>query len=193
MTAVTANRNIIPLGHSFRFDTENQRAWEDVLTFWKNTYPSLNNGRGVTISDGDKGIAAAHKLVLDLRGKFRCLEHKKQNLMSASGMSADIRGKAITAYMRCNTAMTDAEFATAWASMPPEAHRHFPEPQWPEFFAFKCSQDLHGWYTSSVAESENKSLLDARSLDPFNALLAIVQQCGADRLATKQQTLAIDD
>lgn len=106
-------------------------------------------------------------------------------------MSSDTRGKAIAAYLRCNSAMTDAEFASAWDSMPDEARHHFPEQQWPEFFAFKCPQDLHGWYTSSVAESENKSLLDVRSLDPFNALLAIVQQC-TDRLA-KQQTLAIDD
>lgn len=72
MTTVTANRNIIPLGHSFRFDTENQGAWEDAMTFWKKTYPSLNNGRWVTISDGDKGIAAAHRRVFPLLGKFRC-------------------------------------------------------------------------------------------------------------------------
>lgn len=50
----------------------------------------------------------------------------------------------------------------------------------------KLIADDEGWYTSSVAESENKSLVDARSLDPFNALLAIVQQCGADRSATRE-------
>ena len=178
------------LAYSFRFDTENQGAWEDVFAFAKKHYPALDSPRGVSISDGDKGIANAHRKVFPLRGKFRCYEHKKQNILQHASMSSRVRGEALRAYRLCIEAKTEPDFDAAWADMPDDAHGHFPLGQWPEFFPFKCKQSLHGWFTSSVAESENNTLATARAQDPFSALLTILEQ-SAERLA-KQQTLAIE-
>ena len=160
------------------------------MAFMKKVYPTLDDAHGVTISDGDKGIANAHLKVFPWRGRFRCFEHKKANILQHTGLSARVRGEAIVAYRRCISATTESEFDAAWGSMPDEARSHFPEAQWPEFFPLKCKQRLHGWYTSSCAESENNTLATARSQDPFNALLTIVEQ-QADRQA-KQQLLAIE-
>lgn len=85
---------------------------------------------------------------------------------------------------------SETDTGSASTRMPDEAHGHFLQAQWPEFFPIKCKQSLRGWFTSSVAESENNTLATARSQDPFNVLLTIVEQ-SAERLA-KQQTLAID-
>ena len=190
ITTVTANRNIVALGHSFRFDTENQGAWEDMFVFAKKHYPTLDSPTGVTISDSDKGIANAHRKVLPSRGKFRCYEHKKQNILQHTNLTTRVRGEALRAYRLCLEAKTDSDFDAAWACMPDDARSHFPEGLWPEFFPIKCPQKLHGWFTSSAAESENNTLATARSQDPFNALLTIVEQF-AERVA-KQQTLAIE-
>lgn len=190
ITTVNANRNIVALAYSFRFDTENQGAWEDMFAFAKTHYPTLNTPKGVSLSDGDKGISNAHRKVFPLRGKFRCYEHKKLNILQHSSLTSRVRGEALRAYRLCIEAKTDRDFDAAWACMPDEARGHFPQAQWPEFFPIMCKHSLHGWFTSSVAESENNALATARSQDPFNALLTIVEQ-SAERLA-KQQTLAID-
>jgi len=190
-TTVTANRNIVILAISYRFDPENMTAWEAHLTFSKKCYPCFDDAEGVSISDGDKGIALAHLKVFPLRGKFRCYEHKRINLLeNATGLSTAERGDAIAAYTKCVFATTLSAFDTAWNSMPAAARRHFPENQWQEYFPVHCTQKLHNWYTSSCAESENNSLATARSQDPFNALLTVVELI-AERQA-KQQRKALD-
>ena len=191
MTTVTANRNILGLGYSFRFDTENELAWQDFFKFLKGTFPSLDDEEGVSISDGDKGISSAHHKQFPSRGTFRCYEHKKLNILQhVVGLGRVERRDAIASYKKCVQAVTDHEFDAAWAIMPPSARGLFPLAQWAQYFPVKCKQTLHGWYTSSVAESENNSIETARMQDPFNALVTLAEQF-AERLA-KQQQLALD-
>jgi hypothetical protein len=185
LSTVTANRNIVALGYSFRFDTENETSWEEVMRFMAGTY-NLNDSEGVSISDGDKGIARAHLRVFPNRARFRCFEHKKLNLLQhVKGLSSSERAAAIRAYVACVNAATDAAFQVGWNMMPDGAKRHFPEHDWPEYFPLKCTQVLHGWYTSSCAESENNALVDVRAQDPFTALVTLVERC-ADRMKKQQ-------
>lgn len=190
LTTVTANRNIVALGYSYRFDTENEQSWTEVLRFMGGTY-KLNDRSGVSISDGDKGIARAHRAVFPLRGKFRCFEHKKHNLQQhVKGLNSQQRTAAISAYVECVRAATQSAWEAGWNRMPDEAKGLFPQDEWREYFSLMCDQELHGWYTSSVAESENNALADIRALDPCTALATIVERC-ADRMS-KQQLFAIE-
>ena len=182
VVGLSANKNLIPLCLSIIVGNESNATWGAVLEFAKRHLPYLNraNLKFTAIVDNDKGMENAIPSVFENLNRFLCVQHRGANVLRNSNAVGKVwYDKCV----RANTVRTLDSYSNAvdqhWSQLSHVSKAYLGRyAAWMQFPAAAAARGVEtlGKTASQGVESLNNANLQARNMDPFNALLWIAER-----------------
>ena len=162
----------VPITAHQRFANEDAAAWGDLLQQSKRADPSFDTEFARIITDGDKGLNAAHMQHMSSAGKFSCSRHRRENILRmvkpGGAETVTIFDKLVRAPKREHAALKRQLSAKAkdYLGTMPDDEQYMAE-----------AEHMHGESTSNAAESMMAANLPCRWLQPLLAMRQYVEDC----------------